>query len=58
MTSRLIVSTVVAVVLLASDGPAAGPVQSGPPVGAANNRSGFFPQFVAGPSAGKSMCPV
>ena len=34
------------------------PVKSGPPVGADNNRSGFKPQFVAGPSAGQNLCLV
>ena len=34
------------------------PVKSGPQVGADNNRSGFKPQFVAGPSAGQKLCPV
>ena len=33
-------------------------LRSGPQVGATNNRNGFFPQFVAGPSAGQSFCPV
>jgi len=34
------------------------PVKSGPQVGADNDRSGFKPQFVAGPSAGQKLCPV
>jgi hypothetical protein len=35
------------------------PLKSGPPVGAANDRDGFRPQFVAGPGAGgRSLCPV
>jgi hypothetical protein len=34
------------------------PLKSGPPVGAENDRSGFRPQFVAGPSTGRSLCPV
>jgi len=34
------------------------PLRSGPPVGAENNRRGFRPEFVAGPSTGKKLCPV
>jgi hypothetical protein len=35
------------------------PLKSGPPVGAANDRDGFRPQYVAGPgAAGRSLCPV
>ena len=37
---------------------AADNLKSGPPVGAENDRSGFRPQFVTGPSAGRSLCPV
>jgi hypothetical protein len=37
---------------------AEGPLKSGPPVGARNNRRGFVPQFVAGPLAGQRRCPV
>ena len=37
---------------------AADNLKSGPPVGAGNDRSGFRPQFVTGPSAGHSLCPV
>jgi len=47
-----------AVVLLAGSAPAADDLKSGPPVGAENDRSGFRPQFVAGPSAGQRLCPV
>ena len=47
-----------AVVLLATSAIVAGDLKSGPPVGAANDRSGFRPQLVTGPSAGKSLCPV
>jgi hypothetical protein len=35
-----------------------GPLKSGPPVGAENDRGGFRPQFVAGPSAGQRLCPA
>ena len=33
-------------------------LQSGPPVGARNDRTGFFPNWVTGPCAGKRLCPV
>ena len=47
-----------AVVLIAGGVAAAADLKSGPPRGAGNDRSGFRPKFVAGPSAGKSLCPV
>ena len=47
-----------ALALLAGGAAAADELKSGPPVGAKNDRSGFFPQFVAGPAAGQSFCPV
>ena len=34
------------------------PLKSGPPVGARNNRSGFFPNYVAGAFTGQRRCPV
>lgn len=37
---------------------AADNLKSGPPVGAKNDRSGFRPRFVTGPSTGRSLCPV
>jgi hypothetical protein len=55
MTPRLVV---LAALLLGGNARAADPLQSGPPVGAENDRSGFRPQFVAGPSAGQRLCPV
>jgi hypothetical protein len=58
MTPRLLASTALAALLLGGGGRAEGPLRSGPPVGAENDRSGFRPQFVAGPSAGRSLCPV
>jgi hypothetical protein len=58
MTSRLIAGAALAIVVLAGSAPADGLLQSGPPVGAQNNRNGFFPQYVAGPSAGDRLCPV
>jgi hypothetical protein len=33
-------------------------LKSGPQVGCDNDRSGFRPQFVTGPIAGGSLCPV
>jgi hypothetical protein len=58
MTPRLLLGAALAACLLGSSVQAEGPLKSGPPVGADNDRSGFRPQFVAGPSAGKSLCPV
>jgi hypothetical protein len=47
-----------AVLLLAGSLVTADDLKSGPPVGCENNRSGFKPQFVTGPSAGQNLCPV
>jgi hypothetical protein len=58
MTPRLIATAALAGLLLAGNGQADDPLKSGPPVGAKNNRKGFRPQFVAGPSTGKMLCPV
>jgi len=58
MTPRLIASAAVAVLLLSGDVQAQDPLKSGPPVGAKNNRRGFFPQHITGPTAGKHLCPV
>jgi hypothetical protein len=33
-------------------------LKSGPQVGCENDRRGFRPEFVTGPAAGKSLCPV
>jgi hypothetical protein len=33
-------------------------LKSGPQVGSPNDRDGFRPEFVAGPSTGKRLCPV
>jgi hypothetical protein len=46
------------IVLLASSVTAADELKSGPQVGAENDRNGFYPQWVAGPSAGQRRCPV
>lgn len=56
MTPRLLTSAVLAAILLGGSLPADEPLKSGPPVGAKNNRSGFFPEFVTGP--GEPRCPV
>jgi hypothetical protein len=58
MSARLIASAALAAVLLGGDVQAQDPLKSGPPVGARNNRSGFFPQLVTGPWAGQRLCPV
>lgn len=58
MTSRLIASAALAAVLLGGHARAEAPLKSGPPVGTLNQRGGFLPQFVTGPSAGKRLCPV
>jgi hypothetical protein len=57
MSPRLIAAALAAL-LLGGQVPAAEPLKSGPPAGARNNRSGFFPQFVTGPLAGQQTCPV
>ena len=58
MTVRLVAGAALSVFLLGGSGRANDPLRSGPPVGAKNNRSGFYPQFVAGSGAGQSLCPV
>ena len=58
MTPRLVAGTAFVALLLAGNGPAEEPLKSGPPVGARNNRGGFYPQFVAGPGTGERRCPV
>ena len=58
MAQRLITGTALAVLLLAGNVLAEVPLKSGPPVGARNNRDGFYPQFVTGPYAGENRCPV
>jgi hypothetical protein len=58
MTPRLLASAVCAFLMLAGPLQADSPLRSGPPVGAANDRNGFFPQWVTGPCAGKRLCPV
>jgi hypothetical protein len=58
MTPRFIVSAAFATMLFAGNGWAEEPLKSGPPVGARNNRNGFYPQIVAGPGTGERRCPV
>ena len=58
MTPRLIASTALAALLLGGTLQAKDPLRSGPPVGAENDRRGFYPQWVTGPSAGQRRCPV
>ena len=58
MCPRLLASAALAAFLLGGPLAAEEPLKSGPPVGAKNNRSGFFPKWVTGPGAGTSLCPV
>ena len=58
MPSRLFASAALAVLVIAGNGFAEEALKSGPPVGARNNRGGFFPQHVTGPGAGQRRCPV
>ena len=58
MTPRLMAGAALAALLLAGAGLADPPLKSGPPVGARNNRTGFYPQYVAGPGTGQRRCPV
>jgi hypothetical protein len=58
MSARLIASAALAALLLGGNVQAEDPLQSGPPVGAQNDRGGFRPKFIAGPSAGATLCPV
>jgi hypothetical protein len=58
MPQRLLAGAACAFLLLAGPMQAANPLQSGPPVGARNNRSGFYPNWVTGPWAGQRLCPV
>ena len=58
MTPRLIGGAALAVLLLGGSVLAGDPLKSGPAVGAANDRQGFYPQWVTGPSAGQRRCPV
>jgi len=57
MTTSLIAGVALAA-MLTGPLPAEMPLKSGPPVGAKNNRNGFYPQIVAGHLAGQRRCPV
>ena len=58
MSPRLLAGGAFAFLVLAGPVQADAPLRSGPPVGAANDRGGFRPQWVTGPCAGKRLCPV
>lgn len=58
MAPRVLAGAAAFYLLLAAPMQADGPLQSGPPVGARNNRSGFMPQWVTGPCANERLCPV
>jgi hypothetical protein len=55
---QCITAAALAALLVAGPGPTLEPLKSGPQVGADNDRSGFKPKFVVGPSAGQNLCPV
>ena len=58
MPQRFLAGAVCAFFVLAGVMHADSPLRSGPPVGARNDRDGFFPKWVTGPCAGKRLCPV
>ena len=58
MTPRLIASAALAAILLGGTLHAEELLRSGPPVGAENDRRGFYPQWLTGPSVGQRRCPV
>jgi hypothetical protein len=58
VTPRLVAGAALVALFLVGTAPADEPLKSGPPVGARNNRGGFYPQFVAGPGTGERRCPV
>jgi hypothetical protein len=58
MMPRFIASAALAALLLGGDARAQGLLKSGPPVGAANDRSGFMPKWVAGFCTNQRICPV
>jgi hypothetical protein len=51
-------TTCLLVAFISADVKAKIPLLSGPQIGAENDRRGFRPQFVAGPSTGQRLCPV
>jgi hypothetical protein len=58
MAPRSVTAAACALLMLAGPLQADSPLRSGPPVGSANDRRGFCPQWVTGPCAGKRLCPV
>jgi hypothetical protein len=58
MPPRFLAGTAFTLLLLAGPLPADPPLKSGPPVGARNNRSGFFIDWLTGNCAGQNLCPV
>jgi hypothetical protein len=56
--NRCLLTGIACSLLIAGELLAQEPLQSGPPVGARNNRNGFYPNWVAGPCAGQHLCPV
>jgi len=58
MPRSLLAAVTCSVLVLTADLNASEPLQSGPPVGAKNNRRGFTPKWITGPCAGQHLCPV
>jgi hypothetical protein len=58
MAPRFLAAAAGALLLFAGPVSADAPLRSGPQVGAANDRSGFRPQWLTGVCAGKRLCPV
>jgi hypothetical protein len=58
MIPRLIASAALTAFMMGGIGQAQVPLKSGPPVGASNDRSGFYPNWVAGFCANQHICPV
>jgi hypothetical protein len=58
MNTRFIAGATLAALLFGGHLLAWDPIRSGPPVGAQNDRSGFRPAFIAGPTGGQRLCPV
>jgi hypothetical protein len=58
MATRLLAVAGCAFLMLAGPMQADNPLRSGPPVGSPNDRSGFLPNWVSGPTADKQLCPV
>jgi hypothetical protein len=58
MISPFIASAALTALLLGGNAQGQGLLKSGPPVGAPNDRSGFYPKWVAGFCAKQHICPV